>query len=155
MVALCGNSACFYQRFIRCFILSLMVFIRYLSCSYWFLFVSKRTTHLVLLPNGETWVFCGHGTNFPLTHGFMGNTLVDPVGWQSLRCSVVLDTPLNSVQENRMALVFALALKDASVGSSSNMPGRNVRVYSVKFSRPQCVAPPNCCDSRGPVKLNS
>lgn len=119
----------------------LMVFIRYWSGSYWFLFVSKRTTHLVLLPNGETWVFCGHSTNFPVTHGFMGNTLVDPLGWKSLRCSIVLDTPLNSEQGNRMALVFALASKDASVGRSSNMPGRNVRVYSVKFSRPQCVAP--------------
>lgn len=64
----------------------------------------------------------------------MGNTLVGPVGWKSLRCSIVLDTPKNSEQESRMVLIFASASKDASVGSSSNMPGRNVRVYAVKFS---------------------
>lgn len=67
--------------------------IRHLSCSYWFLFVSK-ITHLALLSNGETWVFCGHCTHFPVAHSFMGNILVGPVGWKSLRCSIVFDTSL-------------------------------------------------------------
>lgn len=80
--------------------------IRHLSCSYWFLFVSK-ITHLALLSNGETWVFCGHCTHFPVPHSFLGNILVGPVGWKSLRCSVVLTLLLNSVQESRRVLASA------------------------------------------------
>lgn len=142
-------EACFfllYQRVFCCFILFRMSCIRHLSCSYWFLFVSK-ITHLALLSNGETWVFCGHCTHFPVPHSFLGNILVGPVGWKSLRCSVVFDTSLElcARKQNGSCLSFEdiweQTLTDASVESSSNMSGRNVRVYPIKFSQSKCVAP--------------
>lgn len=44
--------------------------------------MNKVTTHPVLLPDGETGVFHGHCTNFPVAYSFMDDKLVGPIGWK-------------------------------------------------------------------------